>query len=286
VVSSPLEHPAVAGSLRALAGEGFRITLLPVDGEGAIDPDALARAVGDDVALVTLAAANHEIGRVYPVGELAAIARRAGALFHCDAVQAAGKLPLDVAALGVDLATLSSHKLYGPKGAGALYQRRGLDLAPLTVGGHQERERRPGTENVPGIVGFGAACALARREGAAWAAHAARLRDRLEAGALALDGAHRFGGGGRVANTSSLGFAGVDGELLMESLDLAGVAVSTGAACTSGSIEPSPVILALGVSREAARTAVRFSLGWDNTDDEIDHVLALLPSLLERIRAA
>jgi cysteine desulfurase len=285
VISSPLEHPAVAASLGQLAAEGFRVEQIPVDGEGAIDPRDLEKMLGPDLALVTLATANHEIGNLFAVGELAELAHRAGALFHTDAVQAAGRVPFDVAELGVDLATISSHKLHGPKGAGAIFSRRGLDLPPLVVGGHQERERRPGTENVPGIVGFGVACRLARAASPSVSAEIARLRDRLERAAMAIDGARRFGGGARVPGTLNVGFHGVEGELLMESLDLAGIAVSTGAACSSGSLEPSPVILALGVAREVARSATRFSLGRDNTEAEIDRVAALLPSLVARIRA-
>ncbi|MSP62836.1 MAG: cysteine desulfurase [Myxococcales bacterium] len=286
VISSPLEHPAVRASLDVLAREGFRITLLPVASDGAIDPDDLRRCAGSSTALITLAAANHEIGACYPIAAFCAIAHAAGALFHTDAVQAAGRMPLDLATLGVDLATISSHKLYGPPGAGALFLRRGLDLAPLLVGGHQERGRRPGTENLPGVIGFGAACVAAGGELAASAARIGALRDRLEAGAIAL-GARRFGPEvGRVPGTANLGFAGVDGELLMMNLDLAGVAVSTGAACSSGSLDPSPVILALGVTPAEARQAVRFSLGRENSAAEVDRVLALLPPMLARIRAA
>jgi cysteine desulfurase len=290
VVSSPLEHPAVRGSLAALADDGFRVAYAPVDGDGRIDPAGLAETLarlGGDVALCTLALANHELGNLYPVAELAALAHAAGALFHTDAVQAAGRVPVDVGALGVDLLTLSAHKIRGPKGVGALWQRRGVELAPLLPGGHQERERRPGTENVPGIVGFGVACDLARRELGDAAPRIARLRDRLERGALALDGARRFGdAAARVPGTSNIGFAGVEGELMMMGLDLEGVAVSTGAACTSGSIEPSPVILALGQPRDVAAQAVRFSLGADNTVEEVDEVLRLLPGIVARARGA
>jgi len=289
IVSSPLEHPAVAGALASLAGEGFAVTLLPVDAAGRIDPDELARALGDDVALVSLQLANHELGNLYPIAELASRARSAGAWFHTDAVQAAGKIPLQLATLGVDVATISAHKLHGPKGVGAIYLREGRVLSPHTVGGHQERERRPGTENVPGVVGFGVAARLAVDGGLARSAEISSLRDRLEAGARAL-GARVHGDlsspASRVGNTSNLAWDGVEGELLVENLDLEGIAASTGAACTSGSLEPSPVILALGQARGRAREAVRFSLGRDNTASEIDRVLALLPSLLMRIRAA
>ena len=289
IVSSPLEHPAVAGALASLASEGFVVTLLTVDAAGRIDPDELTRALGDDVALVSLQLANHELGNLYPIAELASRARTCGAWFHTDAVQAAGKIPLELATLGVDVATISAHKLHGPKGVGAIYLREGRRLSPHTVGGHQERERRPGTENVPGVVGFGVAARLAVDGGLARSAEISSLRDRLEAGARAL-GARVHGDlsspASRVGNTINLAWDGVEGELLVENLDLEGIAASTGAACTSGSLEPSPVILALGQARGRAREAVRFSLGRDNTAGEIDRVLGLLPSLLARIRAA
>jgi cysteine desulfurase len=208
------------------------------------------------------------------------------ALVHCDAVQAAGKVGIDVAALGVDLLTLSAHKLHGPKGAGALWVRRGVDVWPLWPGGHQERGWRPGTENVPGIAGFGMAARLAREEAPAAAPRVAALRDRLEAAAVAAGARVHGDAGARVPNTSNVAFAGVAGDLLVQALDLEGVAASTGAACTSGRVEPSPVITALGVARREAAEAVRLSLGRDNTDEEIARVSALLPRLVARIRDA
>lgn len=287
VVGSPLEHPAVRGALERLGEEGFEVRLLAADAEGRLDPGALDALLDDGVALVTLQLANHELGTIHPVAELARRAHAVGALFHSDAVQAAGRIPVEVAALGCDLLSISAHKLHGPKGVGALWHRRGLDVAPLLVGGHQERERRAGTENVAGVVGFGVACEEAAQGLPERGERVRRLRDRLEAAALAIDGARRFGAAEpRVPGTANLGFAGVPGELLMMSLDLEGVAVSTGAACSSGSIDPSPVIRALGVPKEVARTAVRFSLGDDNTEEEIDRVALLLPQLVERIRGA
>lgn len=283
VVASPLEHPAVEGALSALAGAGFVIERLHVDAAGRIDSQV---TFGPDLALLTVQLANHELGNLYPVAQLAARAHAAGGLVHTDAVQAAGKVAVDVRALGVDLLTVSAHKLYGPKGVGAVFVRAGLDLLPHTAGGHQERGRRPGTENVAAIVGFGAAAELARREHAAWAAHEAPLRDALEAGALALGARIHGDRAARVANTTNLAFDGVPGDLLVEALDLEGIAASTGAACTSGSVEASPVLLALGQPKARAAEAVRFSLGRHNTRAEIDRVLALLPSLIERIRAA
>ena len=284
MISSPLEHPAVRASLEALAAEGFAVRLVPVQLDGSLDLAALGRLLDEQTALVTLQMANHELGHLYPIPQIAGLVHEAGALLHTDAVQAAGKVPIDVATLGADLLTLSGHKMYGPKGAGAVYLRRGIELDPLVLGGHQERERRGGTENVAAIVGLGAACAIARREQAAWAEKVTVLRDRLETGALTIPGAQRFGGDPRVPGTTNLGFAGVEGELVLAGLDLAGVAVSTGAACTSGSLDPSPVLLALGLDRQTALTAVRFSLGRETTPQEIDHVLAVLPEIVERVR--
>jgi cysteine desulfurase len=286
VVASAVEHPAVSGALAALEARGFRIERLPADTCGRIDPDWLTRTLGTDVALVTVQWANHELGNVYPVAELAERAHAAGAWFHTDAVQAAGKLPLDVRAAGVDLATVSAHKLYGPKGAGALYARRGREPWPHTLGGHQERERRPGTENVAAIVGFGVAAEIAAREAGEWTACEAELRGRLEAGARAIGARTNGDLERRVANTTNLAFEGVEGQLLVEALDLEGVACSTGAACSSGSVEPSPVLLAIGQDPRRAREAVRFSLGRETTAAEIDRVLALLPRLVERVRSA
>ncbi len=282
IVSSPLEHPAVKGSLELLEREGFAVRRVGVAGDGTIDPEELSRALDGSTALVTLAAANHELGNRYSIAEFAARAHAVGALFHSDLVQAAGKVPLDLSE--VDLATLSAHKIYGPKGMGALFVRRGIEIAPLTPAGHQERGRRPGTENVMGIVGLGAACALLQREGPAWAKSISLLRDRLEQSILAISGARRFGGSDRVPGTCNVGFRGITGEVIMQNLDLSDVAVSTGAACTSGSLEPSPVIRALGFPREEAAEAVRFSLGWANTEAEIDVVVAALGEIVRRLR--
>jgi cysteine desulfurase len=262
VVTSPVEHPAALGErvLRVLA-------------DGTIDPASIP-----DGRPLSIQLANHELGNIFPIASL-----KRAALFHCDAVQAAGKVTIDVRALGVDLLSISGHKIGGPKGVGALWVRRGVDLPPLFRGGHQERERRPGTENVAGIVGFGAAAKEARALAQVDAVRA--LRDRLEAGALAL-GARRNGADLRVGNTTNLAWEGVPGELLVAALDLEGVAASTGAACTSGSVQPSPVLRALGQSPERAREAVRFSLGSTNSAAEVARVLALLPSLIARIRSA
>jgi cysteine desulfurase len=290
IITTPLEHPAVRECVAALAIEGVDVTLLPVDARGRLDPDDLRRALRPDTALVAIQWANHELGHLLPILELCAVAHERGALLHCDAVQAAGRVPLTFgpAAGGPDLLALSAHKLYGPKGAGALVARRDLRLAPILHGGHQERGRRPGTENVAALVGFGAAAAVARGRLAADAAHVGPLRARLEAALLALPGARLNGesdSARRVAGTLNVGFDGVLGEIVLINLDLAGVCVSTGAACTSGSLEPSPVLLALGQPPAMAREAVRFSLGRGTTAAAIDEVVALMPAILERARS-
>jgi cysteine desulfurase len=287
VISSSLEHPAVAGALAALVGAGMAVTLLPVGSRGEIDPEDLRRAMRPETVLVTLALANHEIGNVYPVQTLAAIARAGGALFHTDAVQAVGRIAVDVRALGVDALTLSGHKLHGPKGVGALWVRQGLLPEPLVAGGHQERERRAGTENVPGIVGLGEASRLARAEVALAGPRLAGLRDRLESLLLEIPGARVHGDREhRVPGTCNVAFAGAPGELLLVNLDLEGVCVSTGAACTSGTLEPSPVLLGLGLEAARAREALRFSLGAENTAEEVERVAALMPLLVARVRGA
>jgi cysteine desulfurase len=288
IITSGLEHPAVTGALVALADAGFAVTRLPVSGQGEIDVAELAAALRDDTALVTLALANHELGNVYPIRALAAAAHARGALFHTDAVQAAGKLALDLPALGVDAATISAHKLGGPKAVGAVFVRRGLDLPPLLAGGHQERERRPGTENVAGIVGFGVACDEAASSWKGEAARLGELRRGLEESLLRIAGAHLFGaaGGGRLPGTTLIGFAGAPGQLVAIGLDLEGICVSTGAACTSGSLEPSSVLLAMGVGAEAAAEGVRVSLGWTTTAADVAALVAAVPGIVARVRAA
>jgi cysteine desulfurase len=284
VVTSPLEHPAVKGAAAALAREGFEIAVVPCDAAGRIDPAAVADALAPGAALASFALANHELGNLYDVAAFAAAARAAGVLVHCDAVQAAGKVALDAGALGVDLLSLSAHKIQGPKGIGALWVRRGVDVAPI-VGGHQERGRRAGTENLLGIIGFGEAARVSRETSPVSWARVAALRDRLEEGALAIPGSRLHGHRAvRIGNTLNLGFAGAPGDIVMSALDLEGIACATGAACSSGSVEPSPVLLALGLPRAEAAEGVRFSLGGWTTAEEIDLTLAVLPALIERIR--
>jgi cysteine desulfurase len=286
VVSSAVEHPAVQGALDELAREGFAITRLPVDGGGELRVADLTAALREETVLVTIAAANHELGTVPPIGELAAVARAGGALFHTDAVQAVGRIPFGIGRGHLDAVTLSAHKLHGPKGVGAIYVRRGLALHPLVTGGHQERERRAGTENLVGIAGFGAACRLARIDREESAARIAGLRDRLEERLLAIPGARVHGRGRRVPGTLNVGFEGAEGGLVLVGLDLEGICVSTGAACTSGSLAPSPVLLALGLPPERAREAVRFSLGRETTADEIDRAAEVTAAVVARVREA
>jgi tRNA (5-methylaminomethyl-2-thiouridylate)-methyltransferase len=287
VVSSRLEHPSVLGALGVLEVEGFEVSYVAVGATGTITPEALRAALRPETVLVTLAAANHELGNVSDVAALAAVARAGGALFHTDAVQAAAWRGLDLGAAGVDAATISAHKLGGPQGVGAVFVRRGLDLPPLVVGGHQEHERRAGTENVAGLVGFGVAARLAAAERAAVPVRVERLRDRLAARLLEIPGARIHGDvAHRVPGTLNVAFAGARGQLVAIALDLEGVCVATGAACTSGSLAPSAVLLALGLPAVLAGEALRFSLGRDTTEAEIDRVAALVPEIVARVREA
>ncbi len=281
-----IEHPAVLGAMGALAREGFEIVTLPVDGDGVVAPGAVDAACARGVAVVAIALANHELGTIQDIAAASAIAREHGALLHCDAVQAAGKLPLDVRALGCDSAAISAHKFGGPKGVGVLWIAGERDVAPLFDAGHQERERRGGTENVPGIAGMGAAAGAVLDAALGVRDEVAALAAKLEEGVRAIPGVRVHGAGARrIGNTVNLGFDGALGEAVVASLDLAGVAASTGAACTSGSVAPSPVLLALGLPPERAVEAVRFSLGPATTAGEIDELLAILPELVERARA-
>ena len=287
LIASAIEHEAVLNTLKALARRGWRTTLLPVDESGIVSPDALRAALADDTALVSIMHANNEIGTIQPIAELAAIARERRAVFHSDAVQSAGKIPLDVKSLGVDLLSISAHKFYGPKGVGALWIRRGLRLQPPMTGGKQERGRRAGTENVAGIVGMGVAAREALAKMAAEATRIGTLRDRLEASVLAQvpgtvrNGAHEP----RVPNTTNISFDRTEAESLLIALDLEGIAVSTGSACSSGTLEPSHVLKAMGLPAHRTQNSIRFSLGASNTDADIDRVVAVLPGIVEKLRS-
>jgi cysteine desulfurase len=291
IVTTAVEHHAVLQTCEAFTeketGEGTSVTVVPVDATGIVDPEAIRRALRPETVLITVMLANNETGAVQSIEEIGRIAADAKIRFHCDAVQAAGKIPVDARRLGADLLSISAHKIYGPKGVGALYVRTGTPLVPLFRGGHAERDRRPGTENVPGIVGLGKAAELARLRLAEDAARITPLRDRLESALLERIPGARVNGDAtrRVPNTSNLTFPGAGGEALLISLDLQGIACSTGAACSSGSTEPSHVLLALGLSHDAARSSLRFSLGRQTTPEEIDYVIAVVPGVVERIRA-
>jgi len=286
LIASAIEHEAVLNTLKALSKRGWTSTLLPVGAAGVVEPAALEAAITDDTALVSVMHANNEIGTLQPIAELAGIAHRRGAVFHTDAVQTAGKLPLDVGALGVDLLSISAHKFNGPKGVGALWIRRGMRLVAPTTGGRQERNRRAGTENVPAIVGLGVAARLAAAKLSREAARLRTLRDRLESSLLdRVPDTAVNGGGERVPNTTNISFHGVEAEALLIALDLEGIAVSTGSACSSGTLEPSHVLRAMGLTPRRAQSSIRFSLGLGNTDDEIDRLVGVLPPLVARLRA-
>ena len=286
LIASTIEHEAVLNTLKALARRGWRVTLLPVDQSGIVHPDSLREVITDDTAVVSVMHANNEIGTVQPVAELAAIAKARGALVHTDAVQTAGKLPIDVHALGVDLLSVSAHKFYGPKGIGALWVRRSVRLLPFVTGGRQERNRRAGTENVPGIVGLGVAAERAMSKLTAESARLAPLRNRLETGVLsAVSGSERNGAAEpRVPNTANISFSRIESESLLIGLDLEGIAVSSGSACSSGTLEPSHVLKAMGVPHARTLSSIRFSLGESNTEADVDRVIRVLPPLVEKLR--
>jgi cysteine desulfurase len=286
LVVTAVEHEAVVNTAAALARAGYPVTTLPVTAAGMVETSALESLQAEDVALVSVMLANNETGVLQPVADLARLAHARPALFHTDAVQAAGKIAIDVRALGVDLLSLAAHKFGGPKGVGALWLRRGLTLAGVITGGRQERNRRAGTENVPAIVGFGVAAGLARRRLGADAGRMATLRDRLEAGVLLSVPRTTVNGAGatRVPNTTNIAFEGVEAESLLIGLDLEGIAVSTGSACSSGTLEPSHVLRAMGLPHGRVQSSIRFSVGASTTSDEIDRVLEVVPRVVERLR--
>lgn len=286
LIATGIEHEAVLNTFKALTRRGWQTTLLPIDESGIVSPAALEAAITDRTALVTIMHANNEIGTIQPIADLAAIAHAHGALFHTDAVQSVGKIPVDVRALGVDLLSLSAHKFYGPKGTGAIWIKRGTRLTPLLTGGKHERNRRAGTENVPALVAMGVAAEHARAALATEAAQVARLRDRLETGVLSDVSGTAVNGAvdRRVPNTTNISFDRIEAESLLIALDLEGVAVSTGSACSSGTLEPSHVLRAMGLPTHRAQNSIRFSLGHDNTEAEVDRVLAILPGIVEKLR--
>ena len=286
IVVSAIEHEAVRNTAQVLARQGWRVTEVPVGSLGVVAPDDLRRAMQTDTAIVAVMHANNEIGTIQPVAELARIAHEAGALFHTDAVQSAGKIPVDVAALGVDMLAISAHKFGGPKGVGAIWIRSGLSLSPILTGGRQERGRRAGTENVPALVGLGVAARLASERLASAGSRITALRDRLEHGILERVPGTTVNGDRerRVPNTTNISFEAVEGESLVIALDLEGIAVSTGSACSSGTLEPSHVLRALGLPAARVQSAIRFSLGPPTTESDIDRVLDVLPRAVSRLR--
>jgi cysteine desulfurase len=288
VVTSHVEHPSIEAPLAALEATGLRVTRVPVDREGRLDPDAVAAAVAPDTALVSVLYANNETGVIQPLAEIAERVHARGVRLHADVTQAPGRLPLDLARLGVDFASLSAHKFGGPKGTGCLIARGGAAFEPWLRGGGQERGLRGGTENVPGILGLAAALELAQDEQPEHAARLSELRNRLVDGILAkVPRVRRNGSTTHVLpNTANLCFEGVAGEVLLQALDLEGVAVSAGAACASGKVAPSRGLLALGLSPADARASLRFSLGHGNDEAQIDRAIGLLPDLVARARAA
>jgi cysteine desulfurase len=287
LVASSIEHEAVLNTFKALARRGWTTTLLPVDASGIVAPAALEAALTDKTALVTVMHANNEIGTIQPIAELASIAHARGALFHTDAVQSVAKIPVDVRALGVDLLSLSAHKFNGPKGAGALWIKRGTRITATTTGGKHERNRRAGTENVPAIAGLGVAATLASGKLTAESPRVAALRDRLEREILARVPQTAVNGAPdrRVPNTTNISFEGVEAESLLIALDLEGIAVSTGSACSSGTLEPSHVLRAMGLATHRTQNSIRMSLGAGNVDAEIDYLLEKLPKVVDKLRA-
>lgn len=287
IITSAVEHHAVLHSVESLKRLGFSVTILPVDSEGMVDPEDVKRAITPETCLISIMYANNEVGTIQPIEEISRIAREAGVLFHTDAVQAVGHMPVDVKSLGVDMLSLSGHKFYGPKGVGALYARRGVRLAPLIDGGAQERKRRAGTENMAGIVGIGMAIELAVSEMDEVSAKEERLRDKLMEGLtqripdVRLNGHRRL----RLPNNVNMSFLYVEGESLLLNLDMEGIAASSGSACTSGSLAPSHVLMAMGIPHEVAHGSVRMTLGRYTEDADVERVLDVMPRIVEKLRA-
>ena len=286
LITTAIEHEAVLNTCQALEKGGVRVTYLPTDAQGQINLDDLRRAICPETVLITVMHANNELGTVQPLEGIGRIAKEADIYFHTDAVQSAGKIPINVNSLQVDLLSISGHKLYAPKGIGALYVRGGTRLRQLLYGGHHQRGFRPGTENVAGIAGFGKAAELARKSFAEDAQRVAALRDKLQQGLLQCVPQSRVNAGAaaRTPNTTNIVFPGVEGEALLIALDLKGLACSTGAACSSGAVEPSHVLTAIGLPPEEARASLRFSLGRHTTPADIDFALNVVPAAVAQLR--
>ncbi len=286
-ITSAVEHHALLHSAQRLQKEGFEVTFIPVDREGRIDPEQVRAAIRPETGLVSIMFANNEIGTIYPIKEIGAICRQAGVLFHTDAVQAAGHLPINVKEMNIDLLSLSAHKFHGPKGVGAFYCRRGIPLPSLIDGGAQERGKRAGTENVAGIVGLGAALRLANEEMSETSARVSAMRDRLIDGILQTVPMCRLNGPrhNRLPGNCNISFLGIEGESLLLLLDLAGIAASSGSACASSSLDPSHVLLAIGLPHEVAHGSVRLSLSDYNTEEDVDYILEKLPEIVSTLRS-
>lgn len=286
VIICAVEHAAVLDPCKELAKRGVAVTILPVDREGVVSPENVRRAIRPETVLISIMLANNELGTIEPIAEIGEIAAEAGVTFHTDAVQAAGKIPIDVNQLGVHLLSISAHKFYGPKGVGALYVRKGTRIGPLLYGGHSERDQRPGTEDVTAIAGLGAAADLAVAHMAEESQRLTALRDHLEKGLLARIPYVRVNGSRapRTPNTTNLTLPFIEGESMVIALDLKGIACSTGAACSSGAVEPSHVLTAIGLAPEDARATLRLSLGRQTTEEEIDFALETIPTVIERLR--
>ncbi len=287
IITSKVEHHAVLHTCEALADEGFEVTYLAPDKYGMVHPDAVEKAIREDTILISIMHANNEVGTINPIDKIGKIARAKGVLFHCDAVQSLGKIPIHLSELPVDLMSMSGHKIYGPKGVGILYIRKGVRLEKLTYGGEHERGRRPGTENIPGIIGMAKAVELRRTQMDEINENVRKLRDMLydkvmeKLPRVYLNGHPEK----RLTSHLNLSFQGIEGEALLLSLDLKGIAASSGSACTSGSIDPSHVLSAMGVKPELAQSSIRFTLGKDNTEEDVEYTLKVLPEIVERLRS-
>jgi len=286
IITTRVEHPAVLSFCKHLARKGYRITFLPVNNQGRLNIDDLVKVIGDDTALVSIMFANNEIGNIFPVHEIGEIVRDRKVLFHTDAVQAVGKIPIDTKKLPVDLLSLSGHKLHAPKGIGALYVRKKTRFHPYLIGGHQEKGRRAGTENVASIIALGKACELAMKDLEKESAYLSRLRDKLEQALLKSSSDTRINGDAtsRLPNTSNISFEYVEGEAILLRLNEYGICASSGSACTSGSLEPSHVLRAIGVPFTAIHGSIRFSLSRYNTEEEIDKVIEIVPGIIKDLR--
>jgi len=285
VITTKIEHPAVLATCKAMESAGAEISYIPVNASGRVDPAAIETAIREDTILISVMHANNETGVIQPIREISAISKHRGILLHTDAVQSVGKIPVSVSELGVDLLSLSAHKIHGPKGIGALYVRKGMKIAPFMTGGSQERKRRAGTENVPAIAGFGAAARLAMERQAEMQMRIGPLRDTLESRILErIPGARINGLAPRLPNISNLSFDNLEGEAAVIALDLEGVAVSTGSACSSGALDPSHVLTAMGLRPEVVQGSLRFSLCYRSTDEEVDRAIRILETVVQRLR--